>query len=296
MDFRRIKQACKYGWKDALALSQEAGVKKGRVEIFLDILNCFFKYNVWSNQYKKEKLHLVSGEQKKAICLKYQEKNTKRDQWVKSFFDNYKFLNKWSSFKYERSASLQAKRRDAYKKQYGLGENCFVGYQVILHKHHYVDSKIETGRDCLIAEETNIDYTGGLTLGDKVSISEGSKILTHNHEIDYLSSDLTKGCIQTPLIINDKVWIGARSIILPGVNSIGRYASIGAGSVVRHPVPPYAIMVGNPAKIAGFLYTPEEVENFEKEKYTENNRTDIEKYRRLYDKYFINRMPEIKKC
>ena len=71
MDFRRIKQVCKYGWKDALALSLEDGAQKGRIAIFLNILYCFFKYNVWSNQYKKERLHLVSSEQKKDICLKY---------------------------------------------------------------------------------------------------------------------------------------------------------------------------------------------------------------------------------
>ena len=134
MDFRRIKQVCKYGWKDALSLSQEEGVYKGRIAIFLDILYCFFKYNVWSNQYNKEKLHLVNREQKKMICLNYQEKNTKRDLWVKSYFDNYKFLNKWSDFKYEQSAALQAKRKAAYKKQYGLGENCFVGFVVLISK------------------------------------------------------------------------------------------------------------------------------------------------------------------
>ena len=56
MNFRRIKQVCEYGWKDAQTLCQEEGAKKGKIAIFLDILHCFFKYNVWSNQYKKEKL------------------------------------------------------------------------------------------------------------------------------------------------------------------------------------------------------------------------------------------------
>lgn len=222
MEFRRIKQVCEYGWKDAQTLSQEADATKGRLSIFLDILHCFFKYNVWSNQYKKEKLHLLSGEQKREICLKYQEKNNFRDQWVKEFFDNYKFLNKWSSFKYERSANLQAKRRAAYKKQYGLGENCFVGYDVILHKHHYKDSKIVTGKDCLLAEQVNIDYTGGLVLGNKVSISEGAKILTHNHVVDFSGKDEDKGCILTPLVIHDRVWIGTKAMIMPGVKEIGR--------------------------------------------------------------------------
>lgn len=294
MNFRRIKQVCEYGWKDADALSKEEGSSKGKWSIFCDILCCFFKYNVWSNQYKKEKLHLVSGEQKKEICLKYQEKNKFRDQWVKDFFDNYKFLNKWSSFKYERSARLQAKRRAAYKKQYGLGENCFVGYGVILHKHHYVNSKIVTGKNCLIAEGTNIDYTGTLTLGHKVSISEGVKILTHNHVTDFSGVNEDKGCILTPLVIQDRVWIGTRAIIMPGVKEIGRGAMISSYAYVHTKVPPYAIVMGNPAKVVGFRFTPEEAIEFEKNNYSEENRLSEEVIINNYNKYFRSRWKELK--
>jgi maltose O-acetyltransferase len=294
MEFRRIKQVCEYGWKDAQTLSQEADATKGRLSIFLDILHCFFKYNVWSNQYKKEKLHLLSGEQKREICLKYQEKNNFRDQWVKEFFDNYKFLNKWSSFKYERSANLQAKRRAAYKKQYGLGENCFVGYDVILHKHHYKDSKIVTGKDCLLAEQVNIDYTGGLVLGNKVSISEGAKILTHNHVVDFSGKDEDKGCILTPLVIHDRVWIGTKAMIMPGVKEIGRGAMISSLAYVHTKIPPYAIVMGNPAKIVGFRLTPEEIIEFEKNNYSEENRLPEEVINNNYKKYFQSRWKELK--
>lgn len=294
MDFRRIRQVCEYGWKDAIALSKEDGAKKGKWSIFFDILHCFFKYNVWSNQYKKEKLHLLSGEEKRSICLKYQEKNTKRDQWVKEFFDNYKFLNKWSSFKYETSANLQAKRRAAYKKQYGLGENCFIGYNVIFHKHHYVDSKIVTGKDCLIAEDVNIDYTGGLTLGYKVSISEGAKLLTHNHVIDFSGVNEDKGCILTPLVIHDRVWIGTKAIIMPGVTEIGRGAMISSYAYVHKKVPPYAIVMGNPAKIVGFRFTPDEAIEFEEKNYPIEERISFEKLKSNYDKYYKSRWKEIK--
>lgn len=294
MKFRRIKQVCEYGWKDAQTLSQEADATKGRLSIFLDILHCFFKYNVWSNQYKKEKLHLLSGEQKREICLKYQEKNNFRDQWVKEFFDNYKFLNKWSSFKYERSANLQAKRRAAYKKQYGLGENCFVGYDVILHKHHYKDSKIVTGKDCLLAEQVNIDYTGGLVLGNKVSISEGAKILTHNHVVDFSGKGEDKGCVLTPLVIHDRVWIGTKAMIMPGVKEIGRGAMISSLAYVHTKIPPYAIVMGNPAKIVGFRLTPEEIIEFEKNNYSEENRLPEEVINNNYKKYFQSRWKELK--
>lgn len=294
MDLRRIKQVCHYGWKDASELSKEDGVKKGRTAIFLDILHCFFKYNVWSNQYKNENLHLLSSEQKREICLKYQEKNTKRDRWVKEFFDNYKFLNKWSSFKYEQSAELQAKRHAAYKKQYGLGENCFVGYDVIINRHHYSDETIIVGINCHIAEQCVIDYTGGLKLGEKVILSENVKILTHNHPMDFSGKEsLQKGMTKTPLVIGDYVGFGARAIVLPGVKEIGRGASIAAGAVIKRQVPPYAIVMGNPARIVGFRMTPAQIVEFEKEKYEEKDRLPLELLESNYEKYFLSRVKEI---
>ena len=294
MYFRRLIQVCKYGWQDAKTISQEPEVSKGRLAIFRDILGCFLKYNVWSNQYKKEKLYLLSDEQRKTICLKYQEKNTKRDKWVKEFFDNYKFLNKWSSFKYEQSARLQAKRRAAYRKQYGLGENCFVGYDVIFHRHHYVDSVIVTGDNCGFSEGVNIDYTGGLVLGNRVWLSEGVKIFTHNHIMDFSGNDEGKGCEATPLVIQDRVWVGSRAIIMPGVGEIGRGALISSDSYVHGKVPPYAIVMGNPAKIVGFRLLPREIVEFERNQYPENDRTQLEVLERNYEKYYKNRRDVIK--
>ena len=285
---------CKYGWKDATSLSQEEDAQRGGLAIFIDILYCFFKYNVWSNQYTKEKLYLLAGEKKKEICLKYQVKNTKRDIWVKGFFDNYRFLNKWSSFKYEQSASLQAKRREAYKKQYGLGENCFIGYDVIFHRHHYIDSMIVTGANCGFSEHVEIDFTGGLRLGYKVWLSEGVKVLTHNHVIDFSGSDESKGCISTPLVIQDRVWIGTRAVIMPGVKEIGRGAMISSGAFVRNRVPPYAIVMGNPAKIVGFRFLPKEIVAFEREYYQEAERIPLEVLERNYDKYYKNRIKDLK--
>jgi acetyltransferase-like isoleucine patch superfamily enzyme len=294
MNLRRLKQVCLYGWKDAAIISQEEGVNKNKWIIFCDMLLCYFKYNVWTNQYKKEELYTLTGEARKEICLKYQEKNTYRDKWVKEFFDNYKFLKKWSSFKYETSAQKQAKRRAAYKKKYGLGDNCFIGYDVIFHRHHYADGIIKSGNNCLIAEHTNIDYTGGLTIGNKVSISEGVKILTHNHVSDFSGNDETKGSIQTPLIIGDRVWIGTRCTILPGVIEIGRGALIAANTCINKKVPPYAIVMGNPAKIVGFRLRPEKILKFEEDNYPENERIPIGVLKDNYNKYFRNRWKEIR--
>lgn len=53
----------------------------------------------------------------------------------------------------------------------------------------------------------------------------------------------------TPLEICGDVWIGARVIILPGCKRIGAHSIIGAGAVVTHDVPDYAIVGGNPAQV-----------------------------------------------
>ena len=291
MDFRRIKQVFEYGWKDALVISQEEGVQKGRKTIFLDIVRCFFKYNVWSNQYKKEKLHLLSGEQKKEICLKYREKNTKRDQWVKEFFDNYKFLYKWSSFKYECSGSLQSKRIAAYTKRYGFGKDCFIGHDVLFQRHHYLDGTLSVGNNVMIAKHTFIDYSGELIIHDNVAIANGAIIETHTH---YIERGRGGGAVPSRLEIAEGVKILSRAYIADTCHSIGRYARIGAGSYVRSNVPPYAIVVGNPAKIIGFLYSPEEMVEFEKEKYPESERTPLDKYTQNYEKYFTKRTKEIR--
>ncbi len=58
------------------------------------------------------------------------------------------------------------------------------------------------------------------------------------------------------VVIGSDVWIGARAMILSGV-TIGHGAVIGAGAVVTRDVPPYAIAVGNPARVARHRFAPE---------------------------------------
>lgn len=95
------------------------------------------------------------------------------------------------------------------------------------------------------------------------------------------------------IIVEEDVWIGTNVTLCAGV-TIGRCSNIGAGSVVRHDVPPYAIVMGNPAKVTGFCFTPEEVIEHEKVLYSEEERLPIELLEKNYEKFFLKRLKEIK--
>lgn len=95
------------------------------------------------------------------------------------------------------------------------------------------------------------------------------------------------------VIVDEDVWIGARSLLLRGVH-LGRGCIVGAGSVVRHSVPPYAIVAGNPAKIVGFRFTPKEMSIHEAALMPEEERIPDEELESNYNKYFIKRIREIR--
>ena len=82
--------------------------------------------------------------------------------------------------------------------------------------------------------------------GSDVSIGPEASILTLGH--DPQSSDFAdRG---GDVVIGNRVWIGYRAIILPGI-TIGDGAVVGAGAVVTNDVEPFAIVAGNPARKIG---------------------------------------------
>jgi maltose O-acetyltransferase len=82
--------------------------------------------------------------------------------------------------------------------------------------------------------------------GDDVSIGPEAAILTLGH--DPQSPDFAdRG---GDVIIGDRVWIGYRAIVLPGI-TIGDGAVVGAGAVVTKDVEPFTVIAGNPARKIG---------------------------------------------
>lgn len=119
----------------------------------------------------------------------------------------------------------------------------------------YPGISIKTGRKLIIgnyvdlAAGVRLGTDGGLVIGDRTLIGFGAMILTGNHEIPQGKLPIFNGShIRKKVIIYNDVWIGANSIILPGV-TIGEGAVVAAGSVVTKDVPPFTIVAGVPAII-----------------------------------------------
>jgi acetyltransferase-like isoleucine patch superfamily enzyme len=92
---------------------------------------------------------------------------------------------------------------------------------------------------------------GGLRIGNFVRIATHCVLVPANHGFDRLDVPIARQPVQAlGITIEDDVWIGANSVVLDGV-TIGRGAIIGAGTVVTKDVRPYAICVGNPARVIG---------------------------------------------
>ena len=108
------------------------------------------------------------------------------------------------------------------------------------------DSKITIGDNFYMNAGCYI--LGNITIGNDVQIGPKTIIWGRDHGLSKDKLIREQPHIKQPIIIGNDVWIGANVTILKGVN-IGDGAVIGAGSVVTKDIPPYATVVGNPAKI-----------------------------------------------
>jgi len=117
----------------------------------------------------------------------------------------------------------------------------------------YDPRHIKIGKDTIIGEKASLDgrkqlvnSKGGLEIGNHVDIASEVMIWTSEHDVH----DPQMKAIEEKVIVEDYVFIGPRSIILPGVK-IEKGAVIAAGSIVTKNVEPMAIMAGTPAKKIG---------------------------------------------
>ena len=109
-----------------------------------------------------------------------------------------------------------------------IGEGTFINYGVSISAHE----SVTIGRDCAIGQYTIINDNDYHDVEDKRRLPPSQ-----------------------PVVIEDRVWLGARVIVLKGVR-IGHDAVVGAGSVVTHDIPPRSVAVGMPARVVRRIPEP----------------------------------------
>lgn len=250
--FHRLKQLVQYGWKHAGQISCEHLSKKKRISTFIDILSCYNRYGMWSNQYLKEEFWDLDKGQRKIIGNKYRDTNRKREIWVTDFYKNRAFYIKYGNIKYEKE-SLRAKRNAAYTKRYGAGKNLSVEYDVNISRQHYLEGTISIGDNVLLAKNVFIDYSGEVVIKDNVQLANGVIIETHHHAFHSNPKESRSIIMPSSLVIEEGAVVGSRAIILSSCHYIGKNARVGAGAVVTKDVPDYTVAVGVPAKVVKTL-------------------------------------------
>ncbi len=121
-----------------------------------------------------------------------------------------------------------------------IGEKCTLGQNVV------VSPKVKLGNNVKVQNNVSI-YTGVICEDD---VFLGPSMVFTN--ITNPRSAIVRRDKYEKTIVRKGASIGANATILCGIE-IGEYAFIGAGAVVIRSVPPYALVVGNPAKQKGWM-------------------------------------------
>ena len=144
----------------------------------------------------------------------------------------------------------------------GLCESRHIGKDTKIWAFAHVLPEARLGAECNICD--NVFIENDVVIGDRVTIKCGVQVWDGIEIMDDVfigpnatfTNDRFPRSKQYPdvflrTIVKTKATIGANATILPGL-TIGENAMIGAGAVVTRSVPPFAIVVGNPAKIIGY--------------------------------------------
>jgi acetyltransferase-like isoleucine patch superfamily enzyme/dTDP-4-dehydrorhamnose 3,5-epimerase-like enzyme len=150
--------------------------------------------------------------------------------------------------------------------EFALCESTAIGPGTRIWAFAHVLPGARVGADCNICDHVFIE--NDVVLGDRVTVKCGVQLWDGVR----LGDDVFVGPNATftndpfprskhfldrypETVVCDGASIGAAAVLLPGIR-IGRQAMVGAGAVVTHDVPPNSIVVGNPARIVGYVGTP----------------------------------------
>lgn len=128
-----------------------------------------------------------------------------------------------------------------------IGAGCIVGADV------YVGAGVRVGRNCKIQNQAllyeGLELGDGVFVGPRVCFTNDLLPRAVNPDLSLKSADDWElGHTR----VHEGASVGAGSVVITGV-TIGRWALVGAGSLVRHDVPDFALVYGQPARIRGWV-------------------------------------------
>lgn len=119
-------------------------------------------------------------------------------------------------------------------------EHARIGRDCIISKDVYIDHAVQVGDRCKI--QNSVSVYNGVSIGDDVFV--GPNVAFTNDRVPRAFNTDWK---ITPTRIGNGASLGANCTIVCGV-TVGEYAMVAAGSVVTKDVPPYTLVMGNPAR------------------------------------------------
>lgn len=120
-----------------------------------------------------------------------------------------------------------------------LGSNCNIGQNVVIAPDVVLGNNVKVQNNVSIY--TGVFCEDNVFLGPSMVFTNIVNPRSLYHNTNYAKTIVKKGAT-----------IGANATILPGIE-IGEYAFVGAGAVVTKSIPAYALVVGNPARRAGWV-------------------------------------------
>lgn len=120
-----------------------------------------------------------------------------------------------------------------------------IGKECNICAHVFIENNVVIGNRVTV--KSGVQLWDGITLEDDVFVGPNA---TFTNDLFPRSKQYPDSYKKT--VVEKGASIGANATILAGIK-IGKHAMVGAGSVVTKDVPPYAIVVGNPARITGYI-------------------------------------------
>lgn len=130
-----------------------------------------------------------------------------------------------------------------------IGKNCLIYKISFMNLYRGSFSNLTIGDNCFIGNDVLFDLAGKIKIGQNVTISDRSILLTHMN-VGYKNHPLQKvfPSYISKIKIENNVFIGVGVIILPTVN-IGQTSVIGAGSVITSDIESFKVVAGVPGKV-----------------------------------------------